>query len=200
MRMKTVLLLVVGIVLVSPMTTSHAAGRAGADELKPPSSLLTSIASSCVRLLRRGNDETLVNTCNSCQIVGVTRKRRGIAIPVRRSFNVQGGTTFPMPFRGPGNSRITSTQACQDDAADARDSDKVKTGSNSCLELKQATGGKVMLVNACGSCRAAAIQRMSRSGQILNREAFKLSPNDATAVVSQGAAKVSIIADIACPS
>lgn len=188
------------LVCISMPSDAHAGGPLLSGGLETRSPLLTPVANRCVRLMRRGGSETLVNTCGTCKIVGITRKRSGIAMPIRRSFNIQGGTSLDMPFRGPGSSRITSTQSCQDEAADARDADKSRLANNQCLQLKQAVGGKVLLVNNCSTCRGGAVQRMNKIGQIVNRQAFRLKPKGETAVVSQGAAKVSIIADIACPT
>lgn len=200
MRLFSLFLLGLFTAILGQPQPATAAGLAPLKEFNAPSRLLKPAATRCVRLLRRGNAETLVNTCGTCKIVGITRKRTGVAIPIRRSFNIQGGTSLSMPFRGPGNSRVTSTQSCQDEAADARDHDKAKTATNSCVALKQATGGKVVLVNSCGTCRGAAIERMDRNGRVLNRQAFKIKPKDAATVVPQGAAKVGIIADFACPA
>lgn len=170
--------------------------------ITPTNSLLLHVATKCLRLLRRGREETLINTCGTCKIVGVTRKRSGIAAPVRRSFNIRSGTTFPMPFRGPGSSRITSSKNCQDSVADARDSDKLRTSANRCLDLKPSNKGKgiATLINNCGSCRAGAVQRMDRNNKILERQAYRVKPNGSAIVLSKGAAKVGLIADIACPS
>lgn len=199
MRSLSLVLFILGALISGPSTPAIAAGLISLKELSTPSPLLQLTATRCVRLLRRGNAETLVNTCGSCKIVGITRKRTGVAIPIRRSFNIQGGTSLSMPFRGPGNSRVTSTQNCQSKAADVRDHDKAKTAANSCVVLKQATSGKVVLVNSCGSCRGVAIQRMDRNGTVLSRQAFKIKPNDAATVVPQGAAKVGLIAEFSCP-
>ncbi len=185
---------------ILPGFHANAAGPLPSRTSENSISLAIPVANRCVRLMRRGGSETLVNTCGTCKIVGITRKRSGIAVPIRRSFNIQGGTSLPMPFRGPGSSRITSTQSCQDEAADARDADKSRLANNQCLQLKQAVGGKVLLVNNCNTCRGGAVQRMNKIGQIVNRQAFRLNPKGEAPVVSQGAAKVSIIADIACPT
>ncbi len=196
----TLLLFIIALtVTLGLAASSQAMGLQNLAVFKTPAILLPIATTKCVRLLRRGNQETLVNTCDTCMIVGVTRKRTGIAVPVRRSFNLRSGASFAMPFRGPGASRITSSQTCQDEVADARDSDKKKTANNQCLELKPGNNGTAIIVNGCGACRAAAIQRMSTTGRILERQAYKLKPNATEIVISKGAAKVRLIADIACP-
>ena len=190
------------LVTASQTPPAQATVKAASGGIASSNPLLIQIATKCLRLLRRGHQETLINTCGTCKIVGVTRKRSGIAMPVRRSFNIQSGTTYPMPFRGPGSSRITSSQNCQDTVADARDSDKVRIAANRCLDLKPSGKGQgiATLVNNCGSCRAGAVQRMDRNNKILERQAYRIKPNDSALVLSNGAAKVGLIADIACPS
>ena len=73
-------------------------------------------AERCTRLFPTGGREVIINACGACRIVGIARKRPGIAVPVMRSFNVQAKSTFQVPFRGPGRSRITSERACKGEA------------------------------------------------------------------------------------
>ncbi len=188
------------ILIIKAPSPAAASGLFKLNAAVPKGTLLVTVATKCVRLIRRGNQETLINTCGTCKIVGITRKRSGIAVPIRRSFNIQDGTTFPMPFKGPGSSRITSSQNCQDTVADTRDSDKKRIAANQCLELKQTDKGIATLTNKCSTCRAGVIQRMDRNNKILEREAFKINQNDKAVVISKGAAKVGLIADVACPS
>ncbi len=97
-----------------------------------------------------------------------------------------------MPFRGPGRSRITTVQNCEGEEAAA-------PPPGQCVKLMQTPNSQVVLSNECGSCRGVAIQRMDSSGRVLNRQAYKLKAKDVVPVAANGAARVSLIADIDCP-
>ena len=202
--MKSVTLMFAGLlaIFISTNSPAEAQGTGNLNNLLQSSQLLQRVAMKCVQIRRRGNREILVNNCGSCRIVAVTRKRTGIAVPVLRSFNVFSGIEFQLPFKGPGNSRITSIQNCQSEEADAKDAKKRAAGNElgKCVKLKNTPNGSVFLVNDCGTCRAVAIQRMDRNGRSINRQAFKLNPIGTTSVKPNGADRVGLIAEIACPS
>lgn len=180
---------------------SHASGLPNISGLSISSSLLKSIAMKCVRLSRRGTSEVLVNSCGGCRIVAVARKRTGIAMPILRSFNVHPNIPYSLPFKGPGRSRITTIQNCQSSEADARDATrKVGNELGKCVTLKQAVNGAAILVNRCNTCRGAAVQRLSKNGKLIGRQAFKLKSKQTIIVKSKGASQLGLIAEVACPS
>ena len=184
-------------VWISP--PANAAALPDLTQQSTASALMTPIALQCVRIMRRGNAETLVNNCGSCQIVAVTRKRTGIAIPILRSFTIHDGIPFTLPFRGPGNSRITSVHNCKDEAAEAQKTAGATQPAIQCVKMVQTPTGTVVLSNGCAVCRAAAIQRLDLNGRIMNREVYKLGPRNILPVSANGAARVGLIADIDCP-
>ena len=81
-----------------PVATAVAAPAAGADP-------------SCVLLLPDGGG-TLINRCNSCREVTLERMRSGESIPNIRAMMLPGEAATPMPFRGPGRTRIIGERAC----------------------------------------------------------------------------------------
>jgi hypothetical protein len=187
-----------GIFLVLAAMGSSQAGNLVAPsvtETRNPN--LTTIATKCTRLIRRSGRETLINTCNSCRLVGVTRKRAGIPTPVRREFSLAGRSQFPVPFRGPGVSRITSDIMCK--GQPNPNAAPVNT-EKKCVSLEQRPQGKVVMVNSCGTCRGVAIQRMTRAGQSLGLQAYKIFPQAVVMVTPKGAARVAIAGEVACPS
>lgn len=156
----------------------------------------------CARLIPTGGREIIVNSCNICQTVGITRKRPGIAVPVMRSFSVQAKSTFPVPFRGPGRSRLTSERACKGEAGASpnlvqpgpkRKTDKV------CVRLEKAKAGGVALVNKCKVCKAVLIERQNRLGGNVQRQAYKVPPVTVLPVPSKGQAQVGLVGEIDCP-
>ena len=160
------------------------------------------IAMKCVRLSRDGPSETLVNSCGGCRIVSVARKRSGIAMPILRSFNVYPHAPYILPFKGPGRSRITTIQNCQSNEADSRDAVKRNMGNElgKCVVLKQMINGSAIIINGCNTCRGAAIQRINQNGQLMNRQAYKLTPNQSILIKPKGATQLGLIAEIPCPS
>lgn len=65
----------------------------------------------CIRVVRdpQVGRETLVNRCNTCMVAKVTRQRPGNAsgTPTLRDFTLLPGNQLLLPFRGPGQTRIT---------------------------------------------------------------------------------------------
>ena len=166
------------------------------------SSLLILAGMKCVRLSRKRSKEILVNSCGGCRIVAVARKRSGIPIPILRSFNVHPNAPYTLPFKGPGRSRITTIQNCQSEESDVKDKLKRNTGNElgKCVILKQMVNGSAVIVNKCSTCRGAAVQRVNINGQLIDRQAYKLRPNQSIVVKSKGATQLGLIAEIACPS
>ena len=70
----------------------------------------------CIKIIRdpQVGRETLVNTCNQCLVAKIERRRPGneIGTPNMRDFNMPGGTSQPLPFMGPGSTRIMSEAPC----------------------------------------------------------------------------------------
>ena len=165
-------------------------------------SLLSFVSMKCVKLLKRGRSEILINSCGSCRIVAVMRKRSGIAMPILRSFSVHPNAPYNLPFKGPGRSRITTIQNCQSEESNTKDSVKRKIGNElgKCVVLKQMINGSAIIINECNTCRGAAVQRINQNGQLMNRQAYKLKPNQSILVKPKGATQLGLIAEIACPS
>ncbi|MBL4614150.1 MAG: hypothetical protein JKY27_04655 [Magnetovibrio sp.] len=69
----------------------------------------------CAKLVRdAAGRETVVNVCKTCITVNLERRRPGqnIGTPNLRQFIIPNGSRQPLPFRGPGITRITSEDAC----------------------------------------------------------------------------------------
>lgn len=163
-------------------------------------------APQCARVIAQGYSEYVVNTCQVCRRVGIQRRRIGAqGAPVMRTYDLQPLAKFPLPFKGPGRSRVTSDVPCRDEAGGGRDILNPGKGRRtsvpkSCVSLRNTGKGGAVLVNQCGECRAAAVARYSKSGQPMGREFYKVRPRARVAVPSKGAASVGYLADVACPS
>jgi len=71
----------------------------------------------CVRLIQdpQTRRETIVNVCTTCMVAKVARQRPGSAsgTPTLRDFTLLPGNRLMLPFRGPGQTRITEAPCKQ---------------------------------------------------------------------------------------
>lgn len=160
-------------------------------------------AERCLRIVRQGAIETLVNTCDACRIASLIRSRPGSEVPVGRRFNVQAKSTFPVPFRGPGTTRIKSEFPCPGEKGGDQDimniKQEAKPGTPECVSLEQASDIGIVLVNRCGTCRAVAIERYTADGAGRARAYLTVAGGSRAPVAANGFARVGLLAEIACP-
>ena len=161
------------------------------------------VASQCLYLTKKYGREAIINKCTSCRSVGLTRKRPGIPAPIMRRYTIPANSKFSSPFRGPGQTRITSNTACKGNARTQHFNPKPKRHSSQkldsrCVALKKMSSGQIFLVNSCNSCRGVAIERMNTAGLSLGRQIFKLMPLNASHVNHLGASRVGLIGEISC--
>ena len=162
--------------------------------------------SQCTRLIAKTYREFVVNYCNSCRRVEIRRRRIGTSnAPVMRTYDLQPNSKFPLPFKGPGRSRVTSDVPCRDKASRGRDnfnpgkSQRTKQPQTCVSSQNNGTQG-ITLVNNCGECRAVALVRNSRSGEPLGRHFFKLKPHKKIRILPKGGERISYLTDFICPS
>ncbi len=164
--------------------------------------LLPVKAKRCVKLIPTGGREVIVNICSTCRVVNIIRKRPGNEVPVSRSFTVFPKITFQVPFRGPGRSRVTSVLPCKGQEGAARnlvDEKPKKKTAETCVSLERVKTGGVALVNKCGACKAALIERQNQSGGNGQRQAYQMKPLSVMEVPSLGAARIGLVGEINCP-
>lgn len=160
-------------------------------------------AERCTSVIQEDGSEYIVNTCNACRKVNIRRKRRGIAMPVMRTYNIQPRSKFPTSFKGIGRSRITSEILCEGGQGAGTNIMKPKarkTTQKKCVALKTSVTGVVILVNSCNSCRGVAVERYATNGKSMGRQAYKINPLSVIQVQSKGSAQVGYLADVPCPS
>ena len=155
-------------------------------------------ASKCIHIVRQGNIETLVNKCGQCMIAMMLRMRPGGAKPVTRQFPVLARSTAPIPFKGSGQSRIKSERLCPRDRGQLEEAAK-QPKSNKCVTLEQSGSAGAILINRCGECRAAAIQRSNDNQATGVRDYLKLQSGQRTVVASLGYSSVGLLGEIPCP-
>lgn len=155
-------------------------------------------AAKCIQIARQGNIETLVNRCGQCKIATLMRMRPGGAKPVTRQFPVLARSTATLPFKGSGRSRIKSERLCPRDRGQAEDAAKQPTSSK-CITLEQSGTAGAVLINRCGQCRAAAIQRSNDNQATGVRDYMKLNGGQRMTIPSYGYSSVGLLAEIPCP-
>lgn len=159
-------------------------------------------AAQCVHILRQGNYEVMVNRCNVCMVTSIFRSRPGNEVPVNREYNVQARSDFPVPFKGPGSTRIKSERPCPGENGSQPDLPKsleqVKA-EPTCVTLERAPAG-VTLINSCAQCRAVAIERVSANGGRRNRDYMLLTGKSNLPLKSEGYAQVALLGEMACPA
>lgn len=157
----------------------------------------------CTMIVPEGSREVMINTCNACRTIDILRKRPGNDVPVQRTFTLPPGSRLQVPFLGPGRSRITSELPCPGEPGAAENlieppkTAKKKT-AETCVSLERAAAG-VALVNRCGGCRAALIERVNGQTGGNERQAYKLAPRSSVAVSANGFSQVGLLGDIDCP-
>lgn len=154
-------------------------------------------AERCLHIVRQGNIEKLVNRCGQCQIATLMRMRPSGAKPVTRNFPVLARSTATLPFKGSGQSRIKSERICPRDRGKVEQAAK-QLNTAKCVTLEQVSGGAV-LINRCGECRAAAIQRSNDNQATGVRDYMTIATGQSVSVPSRGYRSVGLLADIPCP-
>ena len=157
----------------------------------------------CTMIVPEGPREVMINTCNACRTIDILRKRPGNDVPVQRTFTLPPGTRLQVPFLGPGRSRITSELPCPGEPGAAENlveppKATKKKAAETCVSLERAAAG-VALINRCGGCRAALIERVNGPDGGNDREAFKLGPRSSVPVPANGFAQVGLVGDVDCP-
>jgi len=147
----------------------------------------------CVQAVNRVEGDVLVNLCNECRIADITHKRQGDGFPLTRSYRVPESGRVELSFRGSGKTRVVSEHPCETPQAQTTD-----TGYKDCAKLARHKNGDAALINACPVCRGVVIERLAGNGQ-RQRETFALSGRTLVPVPLRGAAKITIVSELACP-
>ncbi|TCS61257.1 hypothetical protein [Varunaivibrio sulfuroxidans] len=165
-------------------------------------------AMRCVQLYRQQGGEGLVNRCSACVVAKVMRIRPGAAMgqfPTNREYTLPGGARQPLSFLGPGETRITGISPCPTAPSAAPITPRTptpqtlggKADGQRCLILGQQKGVGMVIVNTCGQCRVAAIERSYPAGKTALTQ-YSVEPHKTTALAALGAIRARIVQDAAC--
>ena len=161
------------------------------------SSLLVPVALKCSRLNKRNGREIVINTCGSCRIVGIQRRRPGAAAPISRTVTIPSRSKITLSFRGPGQSRITSDVPCKaTPGAQSAAPASAQNDGRKCIQLKQSKNG-LALANGCGQCRAAVIERLDSKGG-KRMQTILIDAGKAIGLPANGAAYARVLTEKNC--
>lgn len=184
--------------------TADAAGPALANVAPDqPRALVQTVRTPCIDIVKRGGREVIVNTCAACLEVGVSRERRNNQAPTSRKYIVQARSSFKLPFKGPGRTRLGYARPCKGNGGipNLANPQASVTDPANCVEIdKDQNSGAVFLVNTCGGCRSTGLERFNRAGQSLGRQVMLLGGKQRAVIPPRGAARVGLLGDSPCPS
>lgn len=156
---------------------------------------------TCVSVINRQGSESLVNACNKCISVSVIRSRAGYGAPTQRSFTLRPASTFPLPFKGRGSTRLSAEEPCEGEVGASQNLVQKGTAAPAleqaqCIGLYRTAKGVVML-NECEDCRVAVVER-SIGGAGAKRASYPLAANGQAPLDPLGATSARIVGELAC--
>ena len=160
-------------------------------------------ALKCSRIHKTATGEQLINSCNSCRIVKVQRKRPGADAPINRTYTVPQNTTTDLSFRGPGHSRILSDISCHP-LSSKNNRNAVnqlpKKANKRCILMQRTERAGISglaLANTCDECRIVVVDRIDARGSRRSQNVV-LSGNSIIPLPSKGAAQAGIMSEKLC--
>ena len=160
-------------------------------------------ALKCSKLYKTATGEQLINSCNTCRIVKVQRKRPSANAPIHRTYTLPQNTTTTLSFRGPGHSRIISDTVCQPFSSKMK-KNSVKRLSKKvnerCILMQRTEKGGITglaLANTCNKCRIVLVDRIDERGSRRSQNVV-ISGNSIVPLPSKGATQAGIISEKSC--
>lgn len=98
--MKTARILFAGFALMLAVTAA------------PCGTVHAAAPSMCILMISDGAGETVINRCRQCLEITLERSRAGNGTPSVRAFTLPGNSSQPLPFRGPGRTRLIGEDIC----------------------------------------------------------------------------------------
>ncbi len=152
-------------------------------------------AGKCVRVVNHATGEMLANGCSGCRLVSVQRARPGGHKPTSQTLTVPKKTSQPLPFRGPGYTRITAERPCPGDAPEPISAGDIS--ARKCVRFLKKPAGGAALINPCKVCRTVKVEFVDTAGNRTHR-AFAIAPRSPVTFPAAGLAKARILLDAPC--
>jgi hypothetical protein len=158
-----------------------------------------SAALKCTRLVKGPGGEKAVNTCGSCRIVMIQRKRPGADAPINRTLTLAAKTTTGLSFRGPGHSRILSDTPCRQPAPNKAPANPQEAAKRCILMQRTVNGGVsgLALANTCDECRTAVVDRIDANGSRRSQNVV-IGGKSVIPLTAKGAVQAGILSEKAC--
>lgn len=151
----------------------------------------------CARVIRDASGDMVENRCLSCRLVSVQRTRPGAGKPTSQNITVPKTSRQPLPFRGPGRTRITAERNCPGTAPEPIRADAVSATGKKCVRFLMNRDGRAALINPCKACRAVKVEFVDIAGNRTHR-AFAVAPRSPLKFPAKGLAKARILTDAPC--
>jgi len=149
----------------------------------------------CVRVIRHVGADMLQNGCAGCRLVSVQRTRPGAEKPTAQTLTVPKKAQQPLPFRGPGQTRITAERPCPGTASELRQA--TADAGRRCVRFIKNPKGGAALINPCKACRAVKVEFVDTAGNRTHR-AFAIAARSPVSFQATGLAKARILTDAPC--
>lgn len=154
-------------------------------------------ASQCVGVAYQKGQEVLVNSCGSCRVVDVERRRPGMDKPTNHTYTLPAGVPLPLSFRGPGSTRVSTEKPC-DNMAPAQGNANADDGK-ACVSFQQNPKAGTVMLNGCNSCRLVVVERTDTAGGEKHNR-YSLVGNSYLPIRADGATSARIVSDGPCPN
>lgn len=154
-------------------------------------------AGQCVSIAHKNGQEILTNSCGSCRVVDIERRRPGTSKPTSHTYTLPTGAPLPLSFRGPGATRIGAERPC-DNTAPPQGNANADDGK-ACVSFQQSPSAGPIMLNGCNSCRLVVVERVNATGGERHNR-YSLVGNSYVPVRADGAASARIVSDGPCPN
>ena len=145
-----------------------------------------------MRLAKRSGREIIVNTCGTCRVVKVSRKRPGSNPARSRSYTLARSSSMPLPFRGPGRTRLLVDQPCR-----GKEAPLAEAADRQCVGLRKNEKGNTVLVNGCEVCRKVKLERIRANGE-RTVQLYTIARNAYVPAPPRGATTARVLSDQNC--
>ena len=154
-------------------------------------------ANQCVGINHQRGQEVLVNTCGSCRVVDIERRRPGMDKPTNHTYTLPTGVPLPLSFRGPGSTRVSSEKPCDNMAAPQGNANA--DDGKQCVTFQQNPKAGTVMLNGCNACRLVVVERTdSAGGEKHNR--YSLVGNSYLPIRAERSTGARIVSDGPCPN
>jgi hypothetical protein len=162
------------------------------------SALIKPVAAlGCTRLINRSGRTVIINRCSTCRNIKVNRKRPGSPL-IYRSFIIPKSSEIALPFRGPGQSRITEDSPCQNTKEAQKPGPAEKADQEKkCVKFIRTQDGKISLVNECNTCRKVDLARVGGVGGGRG-QTVAIGPKSYAPIPARGAESARILKETPC--